>query len=63
MIFIKRYNIIKYLKREIKARPDDNISDIISSVLTSGVVNKNKVVLKRNCNNFNSFYSSSNNFY
>lgn len=46
MTFIKRYNIIKYLKREIKARPDDNISDIISSVLTSGVVNKNKVVLK-----------------
>ena len=44
MLFIKRYNIIKYLKREIKARPDDNISDIISSVLTSGVVNKNKVV-------------------
>lgn len=44
--FTNRYNTVKYLEREIKARPDDDISNIVSSILASGTVGKTKKIIK-----------------
>ena len=44
--FTKKYNTVQYIKKELKARPDDEISDIVSSIIASGTVNKNR---KINC--------------
>ena len=40
--FMKKYNTVQYIKKELKARPDDEISDIVSSIIAGGTVNKNK---------------------
>lgn len=40
--FTKKYNTVQYIKKELKARPDDEISDIVSSIIASGTVNKNR---------------------
>ncbi len=46
VVFTRRYDTIEYLKRELKARPDDDISNIISSILASGTANKGKTITK-----------------
>ena len=40
--FTKKYNTVQYIKKKLKARPDDEISDIVSSIIASGTVNKNR---------------------
>ena len=40
--FMKKYNTIQYIKKELKARPDDEISDIVASIIASGTVNKKR---------------------
>lgn len=42
LYFMKKYNTVQYIKKELKARPDDEISDIVSSIIAGGTVNKNK---------------------
>lgn len=40
--FMKKYNTVQYIKKELKARPDDEISDIVSSIIAGGTVKKNR---------------------
>lgn len=40
--FMKKYNTVQYIKKQLKARPDDEISDIVSSIIAGGTVNKKK---------------------
>lgn len=49
MIFInsmKKYNIVTYLQKEVKARPDEKISYVVSSVLSGKVNNSRYKVLR-----------------
>ena len=41
---MKKYNTVQYIKKELKARPDDEISDIVSSIIAGGTVNKKFIV-------------------
>lgn len=38
IIFIKKYNIESYIIKQIKARPDDNISDIVATMIQNSYV-------------------------
>lgn len=42
IIFMKKYNIERYLTKQIKARPDDNISNIVTSLIQESYVS-NKI--------------------
>lgn len=43
---VKKYDLIKYLNKEIKSRPDEKIGYIVSSVM-AGKINKSKYILFR----------------
>lgn len=43
--FMNKYNTIKYIKKEIKSRPDEEIANIISCILASGTVKKSKKII------------------
>ena len=46
LIFIKKYNIVNYIYKQVKARPDDDISLIISSIINDKVFpNKTKKII------------------
>jgi len=45
LIFTRKYNMMKYLKKEIKSRPSEKISNIVMNLKNTNVIDNSKKVL------------------